>query len=434
MVDAERMCFFLEKGKHTLIADPADAEAIIVNTCGFTRSAKEENIDVILRYAVMKKKNPRLKLIVSGCLTERYKDEILKAIPEIDNAIGIKDQAKILDALSAKPDHKKLLDSGEFNDTAYVRERNLVFSGLNYAYLKISEGCGRSCAFCAIPSIRGKQRSRAIEDIVKEARFLLDNGVQELILVSEDTISYGLDLYKKKSLIRLLKELVKLDFRWIRIMYLFPEESVLEVARFIRDHDKICNYMDIPLQHASGKIIKSMKRSGDSKSYLALIEKVRAIHPEIRIRSSFISGFPGETAKDHRALMDFLEKAELDRVGFFEYSREEGTPGYSMKKQVNTKTIRERIGELASLQEKISRKKLKRLVGKTLVCVHDGMVKKTGKNEFSVFRTEYDAPEIDGVVYVPYNGNDRPVEDFTAIRIQKVIQSHDLSGVKTKRK
>lgn len=431
LVDAERMCYFLEKGDHTLTGDPDDADAIIVNTCGFIRSAKEENIDIILQYAELKKKKPSLKLIVSGCLTERYKTEILKAIPEIDNAIGIKDQAKILDALSEKPNHKKLLDAGKFNDTGYVNERSLVFSGLHYAYLKISEGCSRSCAFCSIPSIRGKQRSRPVEDLISEARFLLDNGIQELILISEDTISYGLDLYKKRSLVRLLSELVKLDFRWIRVMYLYPDESVYEVAEFIRAHGKVCNYMDIPLQHASEKIIKLMKRQGSAASYLSMINKLRAINPDMRIRSTFISGFPGETAADHKALMEFLKKAELDRVGFFEYSREEGTPGYSMKKQIPARTVRKRIMELTTLQEKISRKKLKNLAGKELTCISEGSTKKIGKQEYSVFRTEYDAPEIDGAVYVPYNCVDPADEAFSRIKITELKDSHDLMGKKT---
>lgn len=427
-VDAERMCYFLDKGGHTLTGDPEDADAIVVNTCGFIRSAKEENIGIILQYAEMKKRKPGLKLIVSGCLTERYKTEILREIPEIDAAIGIRDQSKILEALDAGTGNKKLLDAGKFNDTGYVNERSLVFSGLHYAYLKISEGCNRSCAFCSIPSIRGKQRSRPIEDLVREARFLSDNGARELILISEDTTSYGLDLYRERSLIRLLEELVKLDFRWIRILYLYPDDYVYRVAEFIRDHDNVCDYLDIPFQHASAKILKSMKRDGGAAEYLALIGKLRAINPKMRIRSTFISGFPGETAADHKVLLKFLKDAGLDRVGFFEYSREEGTPSHSMKKQVSFRAARERTGELAEAQEKISRTGLKKLAGRELICTREGSTKIIGGKEYSIFRTEYDAPEIDGLVYVPYNCDDPAEEAFSTVRIVKTKGSHDLMG------
>jgi ribosomal protein S12 methylthiotransferase len=428
LVDAERMCYFLEKGNHTLTGDPEEADAVIVNTCGFTYSAKEENIGVILNYAKMKKRKPSLKLIVTGCLTERYTTQLLKSIPEIDNAIGIRDQSKVLEALEGPHIGKKLLDSGKFNDTGYVTERSLVFSGYRFAYLKISEGCGRSCAFCSIPSIRGKQRSRPMEDIVREAEFLLKNGAEELILVSEDTVSYGLDLYKGKKLIELLEKLSKLDFRWIRVMYLYPEETVYQVAEFIRDHKNFCRYLDIPLQHASGKILKSMKRKGDADTYLKMIARLRETVPGVRIRSSFIVGFPGETAADQKALRDFLTAAQLDRVGFFEYSREEGTPGYSMKKQVGKKTVRARLTELAIIQKKISAKRLKTLAGKKLLCVFDGTIKKIGKTEYAVFRSEYDAPEIDGAVYVPYNSKEGGLDGFCGIIVDKVKGAHDLTG------
>lgn len=428
LVDAERMCYFLEKGNHTLVSDPEDADAIIVNTCGFIRSAKEENIGIILDYAGMKKRKPGLKLIVTGCLTERYSSELLKSIPEIDNAIGIRDQAKVLEALESSPHAKKLLDSGKFNDTGYVTERSPVFSGYRYAYLKISEGCGRSCAFCSIPSIRGKQRSRLMEDIVREAQFLLDNGTEELILVSEDTVSYGLDLYRAKKLPELLERLSTLDFRWIRIMYLYPDEMVYTVAEFIGSHPNFCRYLDIPLQHASGKILKAMKRSGDAESYLEMIRRLRQIIPDVRIRSSFISGFPGETAADQKILKDFLEKAELDRVGFFEYSREEGTPGHSMKKQVGQKTVKTRIIELAGLQKKISAKKLKKMVGRSIACLFDGTIKRSGNTDYAVCRSEYDAPEIDGAVYVPYNSKEAGPDSFLQVTVEKVKGSHDLIG------
>jgi len=270
-VDVERMCYFLLKDEHLLVSSPEEADLVIVNTCGFTEAAKKENIQAILYYADLKKKKPSLKLVVTGCLSERYKEKLLELIPEIDSAIGVKDQSIVGKVI--RDQQKGFLDCQQFNDTAYTEERTLTFSGLNYAYLKISEGCNRSCSFCVIPSIRGKQRSRKIEDILKEAEKLREEGISELIIISEDTLSYGVDLYGERKIIKLLERLSEFDFPWIRLMYLFPEDYIYEVVDFLSENERFCNYIDLPFQHVSKKILGSMKRKGDFEYYLEMLEK-----------------------------------------------------------------------------------------------------------------------------------------------------------------
>jgi ribosomal protein S12 methylthiotransferase len=428
LVDAERMHYFLQKESHSFVSLPEEAEAIVINTCGFIEAAKKESIDVILNYIGLKKEKPSLKIILSGCLTERYRKELLANFPEIDSAIGARDLTKIIDAF----DHpsKNLLDGGEFKDAHFTDERSLVFSGYHFAYLKIAEGCNRNCTFCAIPLIRGKQRSRPIESIAKEAAFLKDQGVKELIIISEDTISYGLDLYQKKSLIPLLKELLKLKFDWIRILYLFPDEELLNLVYFIKENPSICRYLDMPLQHVSASLLKSMKRPGDPEYYLSLIERIRKEIPEIKIRSSFIIGFSGETEDEQQDLKTFLKKARLDRVGFFEYSREEGTESYSLTKNIGKRVLRKRIKELSAIQETISENNLKKMIGKEIICIYEGIIEEKKSKEYLVFRSEYDAPEVDGVVMVKKPDNLDPDNiDFVKIKITEVIDHHNLGGV-----
>ena len=376
LVDAEKMCFLLEENSHEMVSDPMEAQAIVINTCGFIKKAKEENIEAILTYAEMKKTNPHLKIVVSGCLTERYKKDLLDLIPEIDGAIGVRDPSKILEALGAPgpAGPSCLSDEGQQYKIEAIGGRRLYFSGMNYAYLKISEGCSRSCSFCAIPGIRGMQQSRTIEDIVKEADGLSEAGVRELIIISEDTMSYGKDLYKEFSLIRLLEELLKTGIPWIRLMYLYPDRELVKLSRFIASNDRICNYIDMPLQHVNSSIISRMKRSGGASDYLGLLKNIRQACPGIRIRSSFITGYPGETQGDHEELMSFLREASLDRVGFFEYSDEENTSAFLEKNKVKSGVIKKRMKELAALQESISLERLSALEGSEMLCINYGQL------------------------------------------------------------
>jgi ribosomal protein S12 methylthiotransferase len=422
-VDVERMCYFLLKDDHLLVSSPEEADLVIVNTCGFTEAAKKENIQAILYYADLKKKKPSLKLVVTGCLSERYKEKLLELIPEIDSAIGVKDQSIVGKVI--RDQQKGFLDCQQFNDTAYTDERTLTFSGLNYAYLKISEGCNRSCSFCVIPSIRGKQRSRRIEDILKEAEKLREEGISELIIISEDTLSYGIDLYGERKIIKLLERLGEFDFPWIRLMYLFPEDYIYEVVDFLSENERFCNYIDLPFQHVSKKILGSMKRKGDFEYYLEMLEKIRKINPVISVRSAFIVGYPGETEEDFKLLKEFLEIAKLNRVGFFEYSDEEGAFSYNLRPKVSKKIARKRIRELQKLQTYISKELLERFVGKKIKCIFDGEILLNRK--YLLFRTEFDAPEIDGVVKVLSCDDEIFESSFATVKILRA-QTHDLVG------
>lgn len=427
LVDAERMCFFLEKDHHTLVATPDEADAVIINTCGFIEKAKQESIEAILGYTELKKTRPGLKVILSGCLTERYKNELLESLPEVDAAIGVRDLTRITATLTNTD--KKIMDEGPYQDRDFDIERELVFSGYQYAYIKISEGCNRSCSFCAIPGIRGKQRSRTIESVLKEANYLLDQGVKELILVSEDTMSYGTDIYQRRALLDLLKELDKLAFQWIRVMYLFPDDDILAVVSFLAGRKKFCQYIDIPLQHVSQSVLQSMKRPGSKEKNQELIRAIRQLNPEIKIRSSFIVGYPGETKSDFNELKAFLQEARLDRVGFFEYSDEEDTASFTIEDKVTHKTALSRINELTALQDSISRENLNSMIGKQIVCINDGLIEEENGKSYLMLRTEFDAPEIDGRVAVELDGeNSNAAAGFVQVKITKVRDSHDLEG------
>ncbi len=427
LVDAEKMCYLLEENSNTVVSNPEEAEAIVINTCGFIKKAKEENLEAILSYTEMKKNNPRLKIIVSGCLSERYKQDLLDAIPEIDGAIGVRDPSKLIDALNYSGIKGRLFDEGPYNQEA-IGGRKLYFSGLLYSYIKISEGCNRSCSFCAIPGIRGRQNSRSIEAIVKEAAVLSENGIRELIIISEDTLSYGIDLHNKPSLIDLLRELLKLDFHWIRLMYLFPDKELEELVQFISSEERICNYIDMPLQHVSGSILARMKRAGGYNEYMGLTKRIRKVNREIRIRSSFITGYPGETDKDHAELKKFLYEASLDRVGFFEYSDEENTASYLEKPKIKSKEKRKRFVEVAAVQEAVSLQRLKSLTGREINCINDGnIIEKEGKS-YLLLRSEYDAPDIDGHIRVEIDSPGMIERDFIRVRIMEPFSSHDLTA------
>lgn len=426
LVDAEQMCSYLENDGHQLTTTPDDADAIVINTCGFIEKAKMESIDTILSYAQKKSDNPNLKIIVSGCLTERYKEDLLKEIPEIDSAIGVRDPAKIVEAINQKCNH--LLDDGEYKDISANATRKLMFSGFNYAYLKISEGCNRNCSFCAIPGIRDKERSRTIEQIIDEAKFLLEQGINEIIVIAEDITTYGIDLYGKKMIVPLLKKLATLNIIRIRLLYLFPDDEIFNIAELIAKTPNICNYIDIPLQHASENMLRAMNRPGDMQSYTKMITKIRNIAPNIAIRSAFIVGFPGETDEDYNIQRDFLKQNRLERVGFFDYSDEEGTDAFILKPKVPANTITFRIEQLYTLQNAISQEVLKRFVGKTLLCINDGIITEIDNKRYILLRTEYDAPEIDGVVYVEVNDDDSLYTDFINIKITAVHNDYDLEG------
>ncbi|MCX7882487.1 MAG: 30S ribosomal protein S12 methylthiotransferase RimO [Brevinematales bacterium] len=423
LVDAERIAYFLQTHDYTLVFHPEEADIIVVNTCGFIEDAKQESIDTLLSYVELKKNNPSLEIVATGCLTERYKQELLSLIPEIDHATGVKDPHLVLEALQ-KPSYT---DTRAYTDIHWKTERSLVFSGFAYAYLKVSEGCNRACGFCVIPHIRGPQRSRPMEDIVEEARFLRDQGIEELILIAEDTTSYGLDLYGKRSLSLLLPQLVEVGFPWIRIMYLYPEPEVLTLVAMMKDYPPLVPYIDIPLQHASERILLSMRRGGSPTELLSYLDKIRNIIPDIAIRSAFIVGYPGETEEDVEILARFLEEAQLDRVGFFAYSDEEGSFSATLTPKIAKKTLKERISYLASVQKAISEKRLSRFIGKTLLCIDEGKQKVIRGKPYRFLRTPYDAPDIDGGVFVPWDDS-LEGKIFHRVHIEALEKSYDLKG------
>ncbi|MGL4389250.1 MAG: 30S ribosomal protein S12 methylthiotransferase RimO [Brevinema sp.] len=427
LVDAEKMCAYLFEGDgHYPVYDPTEADAIIVNTCGFIESAKQESIDAILSHAALKKDNPNLILAVSGCMVARYHEELKAEIPEIDAFIGVKDPAKIKEIFNKK-ETKPMLDEGDFKDTAQSN-RSLMFSGFKHAWIKIGEGCNRSCTFCAIPLMRGKQRSRIEEDIVDEAKRLLDEGIRELIVITQDPINYGIDSINTRRLIPLLQKLEPLGFDWIRVQYLFPDPMMIELASLYYESKVFCNYVDMPLQHISGNILKDMRRLGDYDTYARLFEDMRNANSDLAIRTSFIAGFPGETQEDADQISRFLKEVQADRVGFFTYSKEEGTGSYQFDNQIPQKTAKDRVTQWAEIQEAISRERLSRFVGKKLICIGEGVSEEDGQR-LMIMRSQYDAPEIDGIVNVKVP-NDYSIDLIEMAEVQIIgSDNHDLHGI-----
>lgn len=428
LVDAEKMCAHLfDTGEHYPVFTPEEADAIIVNTCGFIESAKQESINAILSHATLKAENPNLILAVSGCMVARYHEELKTEIPEIDAFIGVKDPSKIKDIFIQRK-NKAVLDQGEYKDIAQSN-RSLFFSGFKHAWIKIGEGCDRACGFCAIPLMRGLQRSRQIQDIIDEAKMLSDQGMRELIVIGQDPVNYGVDFDKKRSLIPLLEQLASLDFDWIRVQYLFPDPMLIELAELYKSSPVFCNYIDVPLQHVSGSVLKSMSRSGDFDSMARLFDDIRKANPSIALRTSFIAGYPGETEQDADQVARFLREAQADRVGFFTYSHEEGTPSYTMEHQISQSIAQDRVSQWAEIQQQVSTERLKRLIGKNLICIGEGISEELDGKRIMLMRTEYDAPEIDGIVRVEIP----QIIDTELIEMAevKIIASddHDLDAV-----
>ncbi len=360
-----------------------EGNIVVVNTCGFIQNAKEESINTILKNIKLKQNGKIDKVFVTGCLSERYKQDLIKEIPEVDQFFGTTELPSLLEALGADYRHELL---GE----------RIRSTPKNYAYLKISEGCNRPCSFCAIPLMRGKHKSRTIEDIVLESKLLAKNGVKELILVAQDITFYGLDLYKKRNLKKLLEELVKINgIEWIRLHYGFPTGFPLDVLELMRREPKICNYLDIPLQHISDPILKSMKRGITKKKTIELINNFRKIVPEICLRTTFIVGYPGETVEDFEALKRWIVKMRFDRVGCFKYSHEENTMAYQLSDNVSDEEKERRLSEIMNIQSLISRELNQDKIGKTFKCIID---RKEG--EYFIGRTEMDSPDVDNEVLV----------------------------------
>ena len=387
-----------------------DAEIVIINTCGFIDAAKQESIDTILRYAEAKADGAVDKVYVTGCLSERYKDELEVEIPEVDAFFGTRDLPRLLKTLKADYKHE------------LVGER-LLTTPNHYAYFKIAEGCDRPCSFCAIPLMRGKNVSTPIEELVKQARDLAAKGVKELMLIAQDLTYYGLDLYKKRALADLLEELVKVEgIEWIRLHYAFPAGFPMEVLDVMNKYDNICNYLDMPLQHGSTNILKAMRRGTTREKTEELVAKIREKVPGITIRTTLIAGYPGETEADFQEMYDWVEKSRFDRLGIFTYSHEENTHAYNFEDDVPEEEKRRRADAIMELQSGISYELNQQKVGKTYKVLFD-----RAEGDYFIGRTEFDSPEVDNEVLVKKSEHYVRIGDFAMVEITSA-DHYDLYG------
>ena len=421
LVDTEIVLGFLSNAGHEIINDPAQAEVIIVNTCGFIEAAKEESINAILEMAALKVDGHCRSLVVMGCLSQRYTEELWAEIPEIDAMVGTNELdlvAGIIEKVEAGERVLKKRDAFFDYNQSYHR---ISTTGSHFAYLKIAEGCNHRCAFCVIPSIRGRQRSRSLESIVAEAQALKEQGVQEIAVIAQDTTAYGRD--GGADIVQLLTKLADLDIPWIRLLYTYPTSISDDLLELINNRPNLVKYVDLPLQHVAGAVLRRMGRPGDLESTKALIERIREKIPGVTIRSSFIVGFPGETETDFHELLAFLQEVHLDHVGIFKYSREENSPAYDYQDQVDDETKERRFGQAMSLQQEISYALNAELVGKKLEVLMDSPSEES--ELVMVGRHSGQAPDVDGVVYV---GRGR-LEPGQRVAVQ-ITQAHayDLVG------
>ena len=414
-VDAEIMLKKLVDAGYILVQEADKADVVIVNTCGFIEDAKKESIDAILEMADFKSDGLLQKIIVTGCLAQRYADEIFSEIPEVDGVIGIGANADIVAACDALFESDEQYSSFPEKEELPLNGGRILTTPEYTAYLKIAEGCSNRCSYCVIPSIRGDFRSREMEDVLDEANMLCEKGVKEIILVAQDTTKYGEDIYGELKLPELLRELNKIEkLQWIRLLYCYPDRITDELIDAIAENEKVCHYIDIPMQHADGEVLKAMNRKGDKESLLALVEKIRAKIPDVVLRTTFITGFPGETEEAFTTLSEFVNEAKLDRVGCFAYSREEGTPAYDFDNQIDPEVAAERAEVIMNQQYTIAEAKLDECIGKTLDVLVEGYDPYT---DSYYGRTYMDAPDIDNNViltsgYRIDDGDIVPVEIF----------------------
>ena len=426
LVDTEKMLGILGGDGFQFTDSEEEADVIIINTCCFIGDAKEESVNTILEMARCKEEGRCKALLVTGCLAQRYKDEILTEIPEVDGILGTSsyDQigAMVKQILEEKKEHVSCFR--DINALPRTDGGRMVTTGGHYAFLKIAEGCDKHCTYCIIPSLRGSYRSVPMEDLLQEARGLAAQGVKELILVAQETTLYGVDLYGEKSLPRLLRELAKIPgIQWIRIQYCYPEEITDELIQVIREEEKVCHYLDIPIQHASDPVLKRMGRRTNQEELRRIIGKLRKEIPDIAIRTTLISGFPGETEEDHEELMAFVDEMEFERLGVFAYSLEEDTPAAQMPDQVPQELKEERRDEIMELQQEIAFEKAESLVGLVLDVMIEG---KVADEPAYVGRTYMDSPNVDGLIFV--NADLQLMSgDFVRVKVTGAAE-YDLIG------
>lgn len=425
LADSEEMLGLLTAGGHEITDDETQADAIVINTCCFIKDAKEESVETILEMAEFKKTGSCHALIVTGCMAQRYQKEIIEEVPEVDAVLGTTSYGDIVKALeeAVAGNHFE-----EFRDIDYLPDtgsKRVLTTGGHFGYLKIAEGCDKHCTYCIIPKLRGKFRSVPMERLIAQAEDMAEQGVKELILVAQETTVYGKDLYGKKSLHILLKKLCEIrGIRWIRILYCYPEEIYDELIETIRDEKKICHYLDIPIQHASDRILKRMGRRTSKQELINIVGKLRKEIPDIVLRTTLITGFPGETEEDHEELKEFVDEMEFDRLGVFTYSPEENTPAAEMADQVPEEVKEERRDELMELQQEISYDRGQDRIGQELLVMIEG---KVADESAYIGRTYGDAPKVDGYIFVQ-TGELLMTGDFAKVRVTGALE-YDLIGV-----
>lgn len=424
LVDSEEMLGALTQRGFQITDDESQADVIIINTCCFIHDAKEESIQAILEMAEYKNQGNCKALIVTGCLAERYREEVTKEIPEVDAVLGTNSQDKILEAVDRALDGKTAHIFQPLEGIPELPGKRVMTTGGYYEYLKIAEGCDKHCTYCIIPKIRGNYRSVPMEKLLGQAQELADQGVKELIIVAQETTLYGKDLYGEKSLHILLKKLCEIrGIQWIRVLYCYPEEIYQELIETIRDEKKICHYLDLPIQHASDRILKRMGRRTSKQQLKDIIGKLRKEIPDIMLRTTLITGFPGETQEDHEELMEFVDEMEFERLGVFTYSSEEDTPAAVMESQIDEEVKEDRKAEIMELQQEISLEAGERIVGRTVTAIIEGKV--ADENAY-VGRTYGDAPGIDGYIFIN-TGEVLMSGDFVRVKVTGALE-YDLIG------
>ena len=424
LVDTEVMLGLLASRGYEMTDDEQEADIIVINTCCFIHDAKEESIQNILEMAELKKEGKVKALIVTGCLAERYKDEILEEIPEVDEVLGTTAYDKILDAVDAALEGNQEVILSDIDALPLPETKRLVTTGGHFAYLKIAEGCDKHCTYCIIPKVRGNYRSVPMERLVNEARELAEQGVKELILVAQETTLYGKDLYGEKSLHKLVRALCNINgIRWIRILYCYPEEITDELIQVMKEEPKVCHYLDLPIQHANDTILKRMGRRTTKQELVDIVEKLRSEIPDICLRTTLITGFPGETAEQHEELMQFVDEMEFDRLGVFTYSPEEDTPAAGMPEQIDEEVKEDRQAEIMELQQEIAFDKAEDMIGREVLVMIEGKV--ADENAY-VGRTYRDAPNVDGLIFI--NTDEELLSgDFARVKVTGALD-YDLIG------
>lgn len=421
-IDTEIILAKLENS-YQITNNPEEADILIVNTCGFIESSKQESIDTILDMGEYKKKHNCKILVATGCLTQRYGKELIELMPEIDILLGVNDYTDLIKHIDKFLVNKEKIVKCEYSNESINEGKRVITTDKHSAYIRIAEGCNNFCTYCIIPKIRGKFRSRKLDNIVNEAKDLCENGVEELILVAQDTTIYGKDLYGEKYLVKLIQELSKIDkLKWIRVLYCYPEEINDELIEEMATNDKVCNYLDIPIQHISNSILKRMARKTNKETILNTIKKLRNRMPDMVLRTSLIVGFPGETEEDFNELREFIKEYNLDNLGVFTYSQEDGTPASIMENQIEENIKKKRQRELMIIQQDVCKHLNQEKINK----VYEVLVDKEN-DEYYIGRTKGMAPEIDGLVYIEKTTKINK-GDFVKVKVNKALE-YDLIGV-----